>query len=169
MAYSRTVWQDKIKDETGQVIQEGTPLSAQNLNNIEAGIEENTEQLFHIEQKVTDKIIEFEGNNSQIINEFKEYVEKKISSVIDEFSFNENGFQKFSNNFIIQWGILNGGVSQTIAFPVAFNHTCFGVQYVQQNGTSSYSCSINDVNNISFKFSTQAARSNVWAWVAIGY
>lgn len=50
MAYSRTVWQDKIKDETGQVIQEGTPLSAQNLNNIEAGIEENTEQLLSLIQ-----------------------------------------------------------------------------------------------------------------------
>lgn len=50
MTYSRTVWQDKIKDETGQVIQEGTPLSAENLNNIENGISENTEQLLNLIQ-----------------------------------------------------------------------------------------------------------------------
>lgn len=33
--YNRTLWKDHIKDENGNVIQQGTPVSAKNLNNIE--------------------------------------------------------------------------------------------------------------------------------------
>ncbi|BFH11077.1 hypothetical protein J6TS7_02770 [Paenibacillus dendritiformis] len=38
MAYNRTEWRDHIVAPTGEVIQEGTPISARNLNNIEEGI-----------------------------------------------------------------------------------------------------------------------------------
>ncbi|EKS54288.1 hypothetical protein D186_23641 [Citrobacter freundii ATCC 8090 = MTCC 1658 = NBRC 12681] len=39
MAYSKTEWKDHIVDTTtGEVIQEGTPVSARNLNNMEIGI-----------------------------------------------------------------------------------------------------------------------------------
>lgn len=33
--YNRTIWKDHIKDQNENVIQQGTPVSAQNLNNIE--------------------------------------------------------------------------------------------------------------------------------------
>lgn len=33
--YNRTIWKDHIKDQNGNVIQQGTPVSAKNLNNIE--------------------------------------------------------------------------------------------------------------------------------------
>ncbi len=36
--YNKTNWQDHVVDQNGQVIQEGTPLSAKNLNNIEQGV-----------------------------------------------------------------------------------------------------------------------------------
>lgn len=37
--YNKTTWQDHVVDpETGQVIQEGTPESATNFNNMETGI-----------------------------------------------------------------------------------------------------------------------------------
>lgn len=39
MAYNKTDWKDHIVDmTTGEVIQEGTPVSARNLNNMEGGI-----------------------------------------------------------------------------------------------------------------------------------
>jgi hypothetical protein len=38
MSYSPTVWQDHVVDGSGNVIQQGTPVSAKNLNNIEKGI-----------------------------------------------------------------------------------------------------------------------------------
>lgn len=33
--YNRTIWKDHIKDQNGNVIQQGTPVSAKNLNNME--------------------------------------------------------------------------------------------------------------------------------------
>ena len=38
--YSNTFWQDHVVDQNGQVIQQGTPLSARNLNNVENGIQD---------------------------------------------------------------------------------------------------------------------------------
>ena len=35
-----TFWQDHVVDQNGQVIQQGTPLSARNLNNVENGIQD---------------------------------------------------------------------------------------------------------------------------------
>ncbi|WP_055070726.1 hypothetical protein [Clostridium massiliamazoniense] len=64
MSYVKTKWKDKIVNEVGEIIQEGTPLSAENLNNIEAGIEENTEQLLDIKQ-------ETEVKENQIVEAIK--------------------------------------------------------------------------------------------------
>lgn len=36
--YNKTIWQDHVVDQNGQVIQQGTPLSARNMNLIENGI-----------------------------------------------------------------------------------------------------------------------------------
>ncbi|MEF2968369.1 phage tail protein [Paenibacillus sp. M1] len=36
--YNRTVWKDHIVSPTGEIVQQGTPISAANLNNIEEGI-----------------------------------------------------------------------------------------------------------------------------------
>lgn len=42
MSYKKTEWVDHIKDiDTGEMIQQGTPISARNLNNIEEGIANN--------------------------------------------------------------------------------------------------------------------------------
>lgn len=39
MAYERKVWQDRIKDSSGNIIQEGTPFSAGQMNNIFEGLD----------------------------------------------------------------------------------------------------------------------------------
>lgn len=39
MPYEKIQWQDRIKDSNGNIIQEGTPFSAGNMNNIVEGIE----------------------------------------------------------------------------------------------------------------------------------
>lgn len=45
MQYNKTNWIDHIRnEETGEVIQYGTPISARNLNNMETGIEFNNNQ-----------------------------------------------------------------------------------------------------------------------------
>lgn len=38
--YDKTNWQDEVIDQNGDIIQQGTPLSARNMNNIEAGVYE---------------------------------------------------------------------------------------------------------------------------------
>ncbi|MHC8969198.1 hypothetical protein [Priestia aryabhattai] len=45
MAYTKTVWNDRIKNSAGDVIQEGTPVSAGNMNKIEKGIEDAHKQM----------------------------------------------------------------------------------------------------------------------------
>lgn len=45
MAYTPKLWQDRIKDSTGKIIQEGTPFSAGNMNHIEQGIADAHAQL----------------------------------------------------------------------------------------------------------------------------
>lgn len=43
MPYNKTNWKDTIKDASGNVIEKGTPLAAQNLNKMESGIENATQ------------------------------------------------------------------------------------------------------------------------------
>ena len=43
--YTKTTWQDHFVDEHGNVIQQGTPVNAQALNNIENGIVKHDEIL----------------------------------------------------------------------------------------------------------------------------
>lgn len=45
MTYTKTYWKDRIKDSQGNIIQEGTPVSAGNLNNMENGIAEAHRQM----------------------------------------------------------------------------------------------------------------------------
>ncbi len=40
--YNKTVWEDRIIGDDGEVLQEGTPVDAQHLNHIEEGIDEAT-------------------------------------------------------------------------------------------------------------------------------
>jgi lysophospholipase L1-like esterase len=45
MAYTRTTWKDKIVDLSGNIVQQGTPISAEKLNNIEQEIVNHESQL----------------------------------------------------------------------------------------------------------------------------
>lgn len=59
MKYLKTEWQDHIKDiDTGEVIQQGTPISARNLNNMEDGIEFNNTQTRTNKTDITSLAIE---------------------------------------------------------------------------------------------------------------
>ncbi len=77
MSYNRKTWVDHIEDNEGNIIQQGTPLSAENLNNIEAGIEGNTEQLLTIEKKVDNKINDFKIATEEMLIEAKKEVKKE--------------------------------------------------------------------------------------------
>lgn len=43
--YNRTLWVDHVKDESGNVLQQGTPIDQEHLNNIEDGISELAQRM----------------------------------------------------------------------------------------------------------------------------
>jgi hypothetical protein len=54
MPYTKTEWKDHVVDQTtGQVIQQGTPVSASNLNKIEQGIYDAHQMLEEQSQQST--------------------------------------------------------------------------------------------------------------------
>jgi hypothetical protein len=81
-----------------------------------------------------------------------------------------NGYQKFSNGLIVQWGLTTTTTSpQTVTFPIAFPTACLNVQ-ATATGTST-----NTANTIVYTITTTnfiGATANVlcnFYWVAIGY
>lgn len=67
--YTPIEWQNRIVDADGTVVQEGTPLSAENLNRIEQGIaqlSELPEVLENTKQKVGQHTQEIEGLNRSV-------------------------------------------------------------------------------------------------------
>lgn len=57
--YIKTEWKDHIVDiDTGEVIQEGTPISARVMNNIEEGIYSNTNEIEKNSTDITSLAIE---------------------------------------------------------------------------------------------------------------
>ena len=55
--FSKITWIDQIKDALGNIIQQGTPVSANNMNRIEQGVKDAADELEEIKtgsQKVGD-------------------------------------------------------------------------------------------------------------------
>ena len=63
MAYVKNKWKDKVVDPDGQIVQEGTPLSADNLNNIENGIQGIYEHNTQNENIVSNSIMQLKDLN----------------------------------------------------------------------------------------------------------
>ena len=67
--YNKTIWQDHVVDQNGQVIQQGTPLSARNMNSIENGIFETYELSAVLTQQVMQHkrlLADLEGEIGQV-------------------------------------------------------------------------------------------------------
>lgn len=59
MKYNKTVWVDHIVDiDTEEIIQQGTPVSARNLNNMEVGIYAANEQSTVNKSNITSLAVE---------------------------------------------------------------------------------------------------------------
>ncbi|GKU75648.1 hypothetical protein [Paenibacillus sp. L3-i20] len=56
MQYNKTEWKDHIVDNQGNVVQQGTPLSAGNLNNMEKGIADAHQQMNNQQQNINRKV-----------------------------------------------------------------------------------------------------------------
>lgn len=96
-----------------------------------------------------------------------QFVKELIKSEGFEQDFSENGWVKFPNGLIIQWGKTHGGI---VTFPIEFQYNCFNVQLTYHYLNSSaigYSPHVMDVTKTKFKLFNPI---NVMVfWVAIGY
>lgn len=68
MTYEKTIWQDQIRNEQGEIIQNGTPVSANKMNKIEDQIELNTSQLAQNTKKVNDISVFITDFESDVVN-----------------------------------------------------------------------------------------------------
>lgn len=86
-------------------------------------------------------------------------------------SLGQNGFVKFANGLILQWGYKSGtGMDTTIIYPIAFGttYTVIAVPHANTlNGYMSNPC-VNSVTNISFKATMQEHYQQGWYWLAYG-
>jgi hypothetical protein len=63
VAYTPKLWQDRIKDSQGNIIQEGTPFSAGNMNHIEQGIADA-----HAQLDVASRQVQTLGHGLSVLN-----------------------------------------------------------------------------------------------------
>lgn len=82
----------------------------------------------------------------------------------------QNGYVKFSNGLILQWGLSDNVQSQTITFPVSFVKNCYHVTWIAISSvTNAYKASgyVNSVTKNSF-YATADNISCQKYWIAIG-
>lgn len=82
----------------------------------------------------------------------------------------QNGYVKFSNGLILQWGLSDNMQSQTITFPVSFPKSCYHVTWMAiSTVTNAYKASgyVNSVTRNSF-YATADNISCQKYWIAIG-
>ena len=88
-------------------------------------------------------------------------------------SLSENGYIKFSNDIIIQWGFLGGrpNAEYTITFPIAFTTLALGFRNVGCDSRYANNCKEGSLHHIKLSSAkTQVNADHYWAsWFAIGY
>ncbi|XJZ25938.1 hypothetical protein ACF5W4_11050 [Bacillota bacterium Lsc_1132] len=67
MSYNKTQWLDHVTDPTtGAIVQQGTPVSAGNLNNLENGVYETRETVTALAQEVLQAERDIRDNKAEI-------------------------------------------------------------------------------------------------------
>lgn len=98
-------------------------------------------------------------------------VKSSIGGTISAASLNTNGYVKFSNGLIVQWGRLSTQKgTKTISFPISFPNSCFNVV----NGCTligmNYGNYCTTINNTNFTVVIPGSNNNqtTFSWVAVG-
>lgn len=82
----------------------------------------------------------------------------------------QNGYCKFTNGLIIQWGAGSYNSGTTITFPTPFTMSTPSVQITYKNYSSINDCDAQSISKTSFQFHRHDGGSSVGiTWVAIGY
>lgn len=93
--YAPTDWKNLIVDEDGTIVQKGTPLSAENLNNIESGIK-NTDNAVHEIQETLSETVQNLENTEQKAEQASQAI-----SMIQNNIAQPNGLATLGNDGLI--------------------------------------------------------------------
>lgn len=82
----------------------------------------------------------------------------------------QNGYVKFSNGLILQWGVCEEGALVTIDFPISFQTQCFGVWALAHGSHGSiYAYAINRLKNASVVIAANGGAAQMSKnWFALG-
>ncbi|WP_265410861.1 gp53-like domain-containing protein [Actinobacillus pleuropneumoniae] len=85
-------------------------------------------------------------------------------------SLSANGWTKFANGLIIQWGTYNANAQDVFNFPIAFTRECFVVLPVDYNSTGQNLVTITGTNKTAESFQIQSEGGDVglFSVIAIG-
>ena len=120
----------------------------------------------------SDKITTTELN---MLNNIRTNVQTQLDAKIETSSIKkaQNGYVKFSNGVIIQWGLTSGdiGSAKTVTLPVAFSSTNYSViTTTNSTGGEYYANGVSSKTTTSFKIQAAGGASTAPSfWIAIGY
>lgn len=101
----------------------------------------------------------------------KTFAKNSGANYMSTFSKASNGYYKFTNGLIIQWGTSAKGSSKTVTLPTAFSNTNYKVAVNNQsdNGGGFYSSATTKTTTTFVIHSGGGATSFNNDWIAIGY
>lgn len=101
----------------------------------------------------------------------KSFANTSGANYMTTFSKGGNGYFKFTNGLIIQWGTSTKGSSKTVTLPTAFSSTNYKVAVNNQtdNGGGYYSSATTKTTTTFVIHSSSGAASFDNDWIAIGY
>ena len=115
--------------------------------------------------------------SESLYNQFKDLIaDNDLALLKDDGAYivaallEQNGYVKFSNGLILQWGLSDNIQRQTITFPISFPKICYHITWTATSSagnpykTSGY---VNSVTNISFLARADDTACQKY-WFAVG-
>lgn len=110
------------------------------------------------------------NNNRIATTKFIKSILSSSGAGLATISKAQNGYCKFTNGLIIQWGTTSVNSGATITFPTAFTMSTPSVQITYKNYSSINDCDAQSISKTSFQFHRHDGGSSVGiTWIAIGY
>ena len=83
----------------------------------------------------------------------------------------QNGYVKFANGLILQWGVVvtgNANNDTTIGFPIAFPASCYTIVAHHVADTNYVNPCVTSFSRRDFKFCNENTRGTHFTWIAVG-
>lgn len=120
---------------------------------------------------LADKANKTHNHTASQITDFNSAVTNLIGAIFTQ-SLNDNGWCKFPNGLILQWGFVNkawGSSDNRILFPIAFPQKCIFVGLTAYTEQWSYDVTIQNKNKLTNTYVDMVSQRGPTSFLAIGY